>query len=118
MDVSLKRQDRAIEDRDVDGFGLLDYEFHETICRIAKADFAFDVIMTEKAKVDRLCRLGMSKEQRMPELVADHREIADAVKSHDAERAVKAGTFHLSRLDATIERITLTNASYFEPTDM
>lgn len=118
LDASLKRQDRAIEDRDVDGFGVLDYEFHETLCRIAKADFAFDVIMTEKAKVDRLCRLGMSKEQRMPELAADHREIADAVKNHDPDRAVKAGTYHLSRLDATIERITLTNASYFEPNDM
>jgi DNA-binding GntR family transcriptional regulator len=118
LDAALADQDQAIAERDVDGFGALDYEFHETLCHIAKAGFAFDVIMTEKAKVDRLCRLAMSKEQRMPELVDDHKEIADAVKTHDATRAIKAGAFHLSRLDATIERITVTNASYFEPADM
>ena len=102
----------------MEGFGQLDYEFHRTLCEIAKADFAFDVIMAEKSKVDRLCRLGLSKEDRMPELVADHRAIADAVKAHDDERAVATGALHLSRLDETIARITATNADYFEPDDL
>lgn len=114
LDAALERQERAIKERDVDGFGALDYEFHETLCAIADAEFAFDVIMTEKAKVDRLCRLGLSKEQRMPELVADHKGIAEAIKAHDAARAVEIGAFHLSRLDDTIKRITATNSSYFE----
>ncbi|MEV8466393.1 GntR family transcriptional regulator [Fluviibacterium sp. DFM31] len=116
LDAALAQQEVAIEKRDVEGFGKLDYEFHRTLCNIAKADFAFDVIMTEKAKVDRLCLLSLSKEDRMPELVADHRAIAEAVKAHDAERAIAAGVLHLSRLDDTIRAITETNASYFEPT--
>lgn len=117
LDAALKKQKRAILDNDVDGFGKLDYEFHETLCGIAGVEFAFDVIMREKLKVDRLCRLGLSKEQRHPELMADHQEIAQAVKAHDAARAVVAGTLHLSRLDVTIQRITTTNASYFEGPD-
>lgn len=117
LDAALKQQERAIKDHDVDGFGALDYKFHETLCGIAGAEFAFDVIMREKAKVDRLCRLGLSKEQRMPELMADHKMIADAVKAHNADGAVEAGTLHLSRLDETIQRITATNASYFDTTD-
>lgn len=117
LDAALERQEEAIEQRDVDGFGRLDYEFHQTLCDIADADFAFDVIMAEKAKVDRLCMLGLSKEDRMPELLSDHRAIAEAIKEHDGERAVAAGALHLSRLDATIERITETNANYFEPGD-
>lgn len=117
MDAVIKEQGKAIQDRDVDGFGALDYEFHKTICEIAGVDFAFDVIMSEKAKVDRLCRLGISKEQRLPDLMEDHKRIADAIKAHDANQAVEVGMFHLSRLDETIERITATNANYFEPLD-
>lgn len=118
LDAALAEQDDAIREGDVDGFGPLDYAFHEILCEIAQADFAFDVIMTEKSKVDRLCRLGLSKVDRMPELVGDHRAIADAVKRHDAEAAVEVGMLHLSRLDETIEQISATNAGYFEPTDI
>lgn len=117
LDAELERQEQAITDRDVDGFGTLDYDFHKALCKIAGVDFAFDVILSEKAKVDRLCMLGLSKEDRMPELVADHRAIADAVKAHDPEGAVAAGMLHMSRLDDTITRITETNANYFEPAE-
>mgnify|MGYP001075425069 CR=1 FL=1 len=114
LDASLAQQERAIIDRDVERFGALDYEFHRTLCAIARTDFAFDVIMAEKSKVDRLCILSLSKEDRMPELTEDHRKMADAVRAHDAERAVEAGMLHLSRLDETIEWISATNANYFE----
>ena len=73
--------------------------------------------MTEKAKVDRLCRLGHSKEQRLPDLMTDHLKIADAIKAQDPDLAVEVGVFHLSRLDETIERITATNSNYFEAAD-
>ena len=114
LDAELAAQDRAIRGSDVDTFGALDYAFHKTLCKIAKVDFAFDVIMVEKSKVDRLCILSLSKGDRMPELVADHREIAEAVKNHDAERAIACGMRHLSRLDDTIKQISITNANYFE----
>jgi DNA-binding GntR family transcriptional regulator len=118
LEAALNDQDKAVQALDVDGFGVLDYEFHKAICDIADADFAFDVIMTEKAKVDRLCRLGLSKEQRLPDLMLDHRNIADAIKAHDGGLAIEVGMFHLSRLDETIERITATNANYFEVADV
>ncbi|WP_415405211.1 GntR family transcriptional regulator [Tateyamaria sp. SN3-11] len=114
LDAALAAQDKAILDQDVDAFGALDYEFHKILCNIGQVDFAFDVIMTEKSKVDRLCTLSLSKGDRMPELVADHRDIAEAVKNHDAERAVESGMRHLSRLDDTIEQISTSNANYFE----
>ena len=117
LDAALKTQDDALENNQVDAFTALDYDFHRTLCLIAKADFAFEVIMAEKSKVDRLCVLGLSKETRMPELIEDHRKIADAVKSHDADTAVKAGMHHLGRLDETIALIAATNANYFEKID-
>jgi len=111
---ALAQQEAAVAASDVERFGQLDYEFHKVLCAIAKADYAFEVILEQKAKVDRLCMLGLEKEQRMPELVDDHRAIAAAIVAHDADTAIEAGLKHLSRLDVTIERITATNANYFE----
>lgn len=111
---ALAEQEAVVAAKDVERFGQLDYEFHEVLCSIAKVDYAFEVILEEKAKVDRLCMLGLEKEQRMPELLEDHKAIAKAVMDHDAETAIEAGMKHLSRLDITIERITETNANYFE----
>lgn len=114
LDAVLSDQESAVDALDVDRFGRLDYAFHKEICAIAKVDFAFDVIMTEKAKVDRLCRLALSKEQRLPDLLLDHQNIAEALKNQNADRAVEVGMFHLSRLDETIKRILASNAEYFE----
>ena len=117
LNDSLGRQAAAMADENFESFGALDYEFHQILCSIAQADFAFDVILEEKAKVDRLCMLGHEKEQRMPDLVADHRKIADAVIVYDWQSATEAGMKHLARLDETIVRIRATNANYFEQTD-
>ncbi|ABG33447.1 GntR family transcriptional regulator [Roseobacter denitrificans] len=114
LDAALAAQERAIKQDDLETFGALDYAFHETLCQIAQVDFAFDVIRKEKSNVDRLCILSLSKGDRMPDLVADHRRIAQAVKTHDAQSAMENGMRHLSRLDATIEQISITNANYFE----
>ncbi len=116
LDIAIKTQDDALANHHIDAFTSLDYEFHRTLCLIAKAEFAFEVIMDEKSKVDRLCMLGLSKETRMPELIEDHRKIANAIKAHDADAAVNAGMIHLSRLDETLAMIAATNANYFEKT--
>jgi DNA-binding GntR family transcriptional regulator len=117
LDDCLERQKAAIAKGDHREFGALDYEFHQTLCDIAGVDFAFDVIAQEKAKVDRLCMLGLSKEDRMPQLLNDHKAIAAAIVDGDEARAVEIGMLHLSRLNATIEAIEVTNANYFEPQD-
>ena len=66
LNAAIALQDQMIEDGTVELFGKLDYQFHETLCDIAQADFAFDVIMTEKSKVDRLCVLSLFKVDRIP----------------------------------------------------
>lgn len=117
LDAELAKQAKVAADGDYETFGHLDYNFHKLLCDVAEAEFAFDVIMAEKSKVDRLCMLGLSKESRMPELVEDHRAIADAVKNNDPNTAIEVGMFHLSRLDETIISISETNANYFEQND-
>lgn len=111
---SLDKQAIVVANEDLDGFGILDYEFHKIICSIAEADYAFEIIQDEKAKVDRLCALGLSKESRMHELLEDHIKIAKNIVEGRPDEAVAACRIHLSRLDETIAAIEATNAHYFE----
>ncbi len=115
MQACLAQQKAAVDVVDHERFGVLDYAFHETLCQIAGVDFAFEVISTEKARVDRLCVLSLSKEDRMEELLEDHNRISQHISDHDEDAAVAAGMLHLSRLDATIEAISSKNPDYFDP---
>jgi len=115
LDAALERQAEAVSAGDYATFGALDYAFHQTLCAIARVDFAFEVISGEKAKLDRLCMLSLSKEDRMPQLLEDHRAMSDAIKVGDSAAAVAVGMLHLSRLDTTITAISTENADYFEP---
>jgi DNA-binding GntR family transcriptional regulator len=114
LDACLAQQEAVVTNGNYAEFSALDYEFHETLCKIAKVDFAFEVVSFEKANVDRLCMLSLSKEDRMDQLLDDHRAIAAGIMASDAEAAVEAGMVHLSRLDATIEAIFEGNPDYFE----
>lgn len=49
----------------------------------------------------------------MPQLIQDHKDIAEAVKNGDADKAVAVGMRHLSRLDETIAAIQKNNSAYF-----
>ena len=115
LDAHLGRQRAALAGGDERAFAALDYAFHAALCEVGGVGFAAQVISAEKAKVDRLCLLSLTRENRMPQLLADHEAIAAAVVAGDEEAAVAAGMTHLSRLDDTIAAIARSNAEYFEP---
>ncbi len=114
LEASINEQRSAVNENDYDVFRTMDYTFHEMICNAAEASFAGDVIAENKAKVDRLCVLGLKRDERLEQLLDDHINIAEKIKSHDEEGAVKAGMLHLSRLDATIEAIKQEHADFFD----
>jgi DNA-binding GntR family transcriptional regulator len=114
LNVCLEQQKAMIDTGDYDKFSELDYEFHRTLCQVAGVDFAFDVIASEKAKVDRLCVLGLTAGDRLTQLLEDHEQIVKHIKLGNTDKAVAAGMAHLSRLDATVEKISRENADYFE----
>lgn len=114
LDARLSDQRAAVLDDQYDQFRLLDYAFHEVLCQVGRVDFAFDVIARDKAKVDRLCVLGMARNERLEILLNDHVNIAQMIKSNDEQGAVDAGMLHLSRLDDTIATIRDENADYFD----
>lgn len=115
LQVSLHEQRAAVTENNYDKFRSLDYEFHQTLCAVGKVEFAFDVITREKAKVDRLCVLGLAaRDERLDQLLEDHIAIADGVSNNNEESAVEAGMLHLSRLDTTISNIKKEHSDFFD----
>jgi len=110
----LADQKIAVKADDYDQFRLLDYQFHEALCEVGEVDFAFEVLQREKAKIDRLCVLGMkSRDERLDQLFDDHKTIATCITNNDEDGAVKAGMLHLSRIDTTINTIRTEHSEYF-----
>ena len=114
LEKCLEQQRKIVDDEIFDAFSEQDYLFHKALCEIADVDFAFEVISSEKAKVDRLCVLSHNEGDRLSELLQDHKDIAENIIEGNKEKAVTAGMRHLSRLDATIDKILLDHPDYFE----
>jgi len=114
LEKSLELQRKIVEEESYDSFSEQDYRFHKMLCEIADVEFAFEVISGEKAKVDRLCVLSHNDGERLTDLLQDHTDIAAQIIEGNKEKAVAAGMLHLSRLDATVEKILLEHPDYFE----
>lgn len=115
LQANLLLQAAQAEVGDYEKFTVLDYEFHNILCNIAGTDYAFEVIKQLKSNVDRLCLLSLAKENRIGQLIEDHKLIAHCVGNNDVQGAADAGMLHLSRLDATIAAILDAHAEYFDP---
>ena len=114
LKARIAEQQRAVKENNHDQFRSLDYDFHKALCTVGNVDFAFDVIASEKAKVDRLCVLGLSRNEKLDQLLEDHMNIVQTVAENDESGAVNAGMHHLSRLDETIKTIHQEHADYFD----
>lgn len=114
LEENLNRQKQAKEAGDMPRFHALDYEFHRLICELSGKPLAFEAVQGCKQKVDRLCMLGLARDQEAAAVLADHRDLADCIGSGDLDKARHTIRRHLTRLDATIELIHETHPDYFE----
>ncbi|WP_420862026.1 GntR family transcriptional regulator [Algirhabdus cladophorae] len=107
-------QEDAVARGDADAFHKSDYTFHQLLCQVADAEFAFDIIQENKAKVDRLCVLSLGAKDTMPELLEDHKQMLDQLENGDEAGLCLTIRRHLSRLDSTVDDIYEKHADYFE----
>lgn len=114
LESHLNDQRLAVKENNYETFRSLDYAFHQSLCQVGEVEFASNVIAENKAKVDRLCVLGLSRDERLEQLLDDHVEISTMVSNNNEEGAVKAGMVHLSRLDSTINAIREEHGDYFD----
>ncbi len=120
LDAIIKQQEAAIEAKNSRKFNKLDHEFHETLCRVGRAEFVISAIEENKSKVARLCRLSLATDdesqelQRLRDVLRDHKEILERLYARDPEGAAAVGKRHLSRLDDTIKALRESHSHFFE----
>ena len=74
----------------------------------------FKTIEEQKMKIDRLCSLSLANLQECEEVYADHEKLLEFIMEKNEQALIERLRSHLSRLDATIEKVSQTHAHYFE----
>lgn len=101
----LQMQVRYAELKADDRFDVLDREFHRVLYVRSRNPHLWDVIREKSVHLDRLRRLNLPMPGKMQSLLAQHREIVQAIRQEDAQAAVAALRRHLSGTLSAIDAI-------------
>lgn len=89
----------------MDDFFDLDEKFHQSLLAAGGHSAAWRSVESAKAHLDRARRLGLRDTRPIPELIAQHTAIADAVEKADFDAAERAMRDHLRAVFDDVERI-------------
>lgn len=113
LESILDGQRRAVEAADHTSFDRLDEELHRTICERSGRAIAWDLSRRANGHLDRVRRLSLPEPGFLGEMVAEHREIVDALAAHDADRAERAMRHHLRMVLSSIPALRAEHPEYF-----
>lgn len=91
---NLIRQQRKIEDDQLETFINLDDQFHRTLAILAEKGNTWKITASTKAHFDRVRYLS-SIEKALQPLVDQHEVVVDAIEQRDSAKAESAIRFHL-----------------------
>ncbi|WP_338889500.1 GntR family transcriptional regulator [Rhodococcus sovatensis] len=89
----------------MEDFFELDEKFHQTLLAAGGHSAAWRSVESAKAHLDRARRLGLRDTRPIPELIAQHTAIVDAVENADFDAAERAMRHHLRAVFDDVERI-------------
>lgn len=98
---------------DREAFHEADEAFHECIAGLSGFPGLWRTIRQAKMQIDRCRRLTLPVLGRMPQVIAEHRVIADAIGAGDAEAARAAMRTHLGAVLPDARRLAETHPDYF-----
>jgi DNA-binding GntR family transcriptional regulator len=108
----LEDQRRLAAARDQKQFELVDREFHHCLYDAAGVPDLWEVV---RRQIDRLRLLHLPLPGKMDQIIRDHRLIAKAIESGDAEGAAEAVNKHLSGTLSIIPKIREHHPDYLLP---
>jgi DNA-binding GntR family transcriptional regulator len=115
FEALLARQRKSAELGDYDGFHALDEEFHRTISECSGTFRVWRLIISAKAQLDRVRRLGIRAPGQFQRILEQHESIVAGMKSGDEARAASALKEHLNAVFASIRLLLDENSAYFLP---
>lgn len=113
LDQIIEEQRFALQRNDPGRFFEADEKMHHHLCRLARREEVWFVIVDAKVHMDRARRLSL-RGQNIEKLLADHESIVDAIKAGDGERAAEAMRRHLADIDLRMDQIKANYPGYFE----
>lgn len=108
----LDRQAAALGAEDLDDFHDLDESFHRSFCAAADLEGVWSTIQIIKARVDRVHRLA-AVPGRLPNVIAEHGAILDALDRRDCDDALARLEHHLDQAPAILETLIGSHEKYF-----
>lgn len=111
--ANLERQREAVACDNRDAFHDADEDFHAMIATAAGYPGLWGVVQQVKLQVDRYRHLTLPQPGRMARLVSEHAAIAQAIREHDAAKAVAALEIHLDGLVEGLDEFPSQNPNYF-----
>jgi len=114
LEENLQNQDRAIEQGDLDAFYLLDDSFHHALCDLSGHRSVWTVSERAKAHLNRIRRLSLGMPNYLEEMLSEHRQVLDAVASHDPSQAEMHLRAHLRTVLREVPRMREEHPDYFE----
>lgn len=107
LDENLAAQARALEAGALEGFYELDEAMHALIFEAAGSPRALRLLDAARAPLDRVRRLALPEPGRPQSTLAEHRQLAAALRTGDGEYAAAAMRAHLATAAGFIERRVL-----------
>jgi GntR family transcriptional regulator, rspAB operon transcriptional repressor len=109
----LARQRGCARRNDYDGFHALDEEFHRTISECSGTPRVWRIIISAKAQLDRVRRLGIRAPGQFRQILQQHESIVAGMKSGDEALAASALQEHLNAVFTSIRLLLDENSAYF-----
>jgi DNA-binding GntR family transcriptional regulator len=104
LDANLEAQSAAVRDNDMARLDDLDEAFHATIIAGIKSPRAQRLLDAARAMLDRPRFHALPEDGRPAATLAEHRRIADAIRTGDPELAGAAMRVHIAMVARAIER--------------
>lgn len=117
--AELRRQiaeQKKVPHDDRAAFLRLDERFHNMLAASAGKDYAWSVIESVKAQMDRVRFLSVD-DMHVGRLIEQHEQIVDGIAAGDKAAAEKAMRLHLNEILNSLPEIARTRADLFDGTD-
>jgi DNA-binding GntR family transcriptional regulator len=118
LDGLIRRQQEVVDHSDdVDRFAVLDDEFHAALCELSGRGFAWEVAQRAKGHLNRVRRLSLPQPRYLIEMVAEHREVLEALAQGAPDAAEETLRHHLRMVLSAVPAIRAEHPDYFEDED-
>ena len=113
MEKLLEKQEKAFASRDVSTMLSLDDQFHAVIFRYAGREGVYDFILSRNGNYHRLRVISFMFDSIAQAVIAQHRELLEAVRRRDEELFISLDRKHMSKLTAETDSFRSSMPQYF-----